>query len=215
MHDQQRAAAARLANQRANMSLLMISRSLFPSLLSTTRPAICASLRTLRTVRSEDRAAASHTKTELIEDGLRYDPKDVNDFFDKVNHEIETELPRKRLFAIVYLYALQHLITEGDFIMIRKFFPAEVGARVKIERVLLVGSDNLTLVGRPVLDRDLVHVEATVIEKTLSHCYSDCRHVPRRSNYWRWRFNRFPLSFLRINKIRVCHKINESPREVQ
>ena len=193
----------------------MLGRSLLPSLLISGRAGTCASLRNLRTIRSEDRAAASHTKTELIEDGLRYDPKDVSDFFDKVNEEITTQLPRKRLFAVVYLYAAQHLMTEGDIILVRKYFPAEVGARVKIERVLLVGSENLTLVGRPVLDRDLVHVEATVIEKTLSHVYSDVRHVPRRSCHWRWRFNRYPLTFLRINKIRVCHKINESPRDVQ
>jgi hypothetical protein len=70
-------------------------------------------------------------------------------------------------------------------------------------------------VGRPVLNRDLVHVEATLIERTLTHTENNHLHVPRRSCHWRYRFDRYPLSFVRINKIRVCHEINESPSQVQ
>lgn len=175
-----------------------------------------ASQRGLRTVKTSDRqAAASHTKTEVIEDGLRYDPADLKSFFSKVNTEIADNLDRKRLFAIVYLYNQQFLCKEGDIIQVRKYFPAEMGARVKIEKVLLVGSENLTLVGRPVLDRDLVHVEATVLEKCMTQTYTNCYHIQRRSRYRRWRMMRYQLSALRINKIQICHKINESPHQVQ
>lgn len=149
-------------------------------------------------------------------DEPKHNPADLQEFFDKVNEEIATQLPRKRLFAIVYLYAMQHLFTEGDYVMIRnKWVPAAIGDRIKLERVLLVGSDNLTLLGRPVLDRDLVHVEATVVEKTLSQTYTTLIHTANRAGYRRWRFNRYPLSILRINEIRVCHKINESVQQVQ
>ena len=35
--------------------------------------------------------------------------------------------------------------------------------------MLLVGSKDFTLIGRPMLPRDLINVEATVVEKTLTH----------------------------------------------
>lgn len=37
-------------------------------------------------------------------------------------------------------------------------------------QVLCVGGQDFTLFGRPLLRKDLVNVEATVVEKTLSHC---------------------------------------------
>lgn len=196
---------------------LLINHSIAPltQVLAARTAVLASAQRGLRTVKSSDRAAASHTRTELIEDGLRYDPKDLKDFFDKVNTEISEKLPRKRMFAVIYLYNQQFLCKEGDIIQVRKYFPAEMGARVKIEKVLLVGSDNLTLLGRPVLDRDLVHVEATVVEKCMSQTYTNCYHVQRRSGYRRWRMFRAQLSALRINKISVCHNINESPNQVQ
>ena len=43
------------------------------------------------------------------------------------------------------------------------------GQRIRLEKILLVGSSDFTLVGRPLLPRDLVNVEATVVEKSLSH----------------------------------------------
>ena len=46
---------------------------------------------------------------------------------------------------------------------------AKIGQRIKIEKVLLIGSKDFTLIGRPLLPRDLINVEATVVEKTLSH----------------------------------------------
>lgn len=38
-----------------------------------------------------------------------------------------------------------------------------------LKQVLLVGGANFTLIGRPLLPRDLVKIEGTIIEKTLSY----------------------------------------------
>ena len=64
------------------------------------------------------------------------------------------------------------------------------GQRIRLEKILLVGAFDFTLMGRPLLPRDLVNVEATVVEKSLSHKkinfypkgkreikYTDCEYI--------------------------------------
>ena len=51
-----------------------------------------------------------------------------------------------------------------------------IGQRIRLEKVLLVGSKDFTLIGRPFLPRDQISVEATVVEKTLTH---------KKVNHWR------------------------------
>jgi large subunit ribosomal protein L21 len=175
---------------------------------------IVSSFREIRTKRSEQSASASHTRTEILEEESPFDPPEVEEFFSKINHEIATKANRKRLFAICHMYGTQYLFSEGDYIMLNKYFNIDIGTRIKVEKVMLVGGDNITLLGRPVLDRDLVNVEATVVEKTMSHTINRVHMVPRRANYRRWRFDRLPLTIIRINKIRICHPINEAPQDV-
>ena len=52
----------------------------------------------------------------------------------------------------------------------------DIGQRIRLEKVLLVGSKDFTLIGRPFLPRDQISVEATVVEKTLTH---------KKVNHWR------------------------------
>uniref|UniRef100_A0A8D2MBS4 Large ribosomal subunit protein bL21m n=1 Tax=Zonotrichia albicollis TaxID=44394 RepID=A0A8D2MBS4_ZONAL len=73
-----------------------------------------------------------------------------------------------RLFAVVHFASKQWKITSEDLIMMDNVLEAECGDRIRMEKVLLVGADDFTLVGRPLLGKDLVRVEATVIEKTES-----------------------------------------------
>lgn len=169
----------------------------------------------LRTVRNQEQAASA-IKTQIITDEpCEEERKNLDNFWSKINQEIVEKLLKKRLFAVAHIYGKMHLFTVGDYIMFQKYFPAEIGTKIKIEKVCLVGSDNLTLVGRPVLDRDLVHIEATLVEKTMTHTINNIIIVPRKCNYRRWNFNRKALSVVRINEIKVCHKLNESQDEVQ
>uniref|UniRef100_A0A7M4ESB4 Large ribosomal subunit protein bL21m n=1 Tax=Crocodylus porosus TaxID=8502 RepID=A0A7M4ESB4_CROPO len=73
-----------------------------------------------------------------------------------------------RLFAVVHLASKQWKVTSEDLILMENFLPAECGDRIRLEKVLLVGADDFTLIGKPLLGKDLVRVEATVIEKTES-----------------------------------------------
>ena len=71
-----------------------------------------------------------------------------------------------------------------------------------MEKVLLVGADDFTLIGRPLLGRDLVRVEATVIEKTVSWPKINMR-FRKRQNYLRKKIITNPQTVLRINTIEI------------
>ncbi|EDM12282.1 mitochondrial ribosomal protein L21 (predicted), isoform CRA_b [Rattus norvegicus] len=73
-----------------------------------------------------------------------------------------------RLFAVVHFASHQWKVTAEDLILIENELDIKCGERIRLEKVLLVGTDNFTLLGKPLLGKDLVRVEATVIEKTES-----------------------------------------------
>uniref|UniRef100_A0AAY5KWN1 Large ribosomal subunit protein bL21m n=1 Tax=Esox lucius TaxID=8010 RepID=A0AAY5KWN1_ESOLU len=84
-----------------------------------------------------------------------------------VNNLLEKEA-YGRLFAVVHFASRQWKVTNEDLILIENHIDAECGDRIRLEKVLLVGGEEFTLIGRPLLGCDLVRVEATVIEKTES-----------------------------------------------
>lgn len=92
--------------------------------------------------------------------------------FTDVTKEINNQIAMDktgRMFAVVQVCGKQFKVTENDIIIIEGFWPPNIGDCLKLEKVLLVGSTAFTLVGRPILNRELVSVDAMVIEKTLSH----------------------------------------------
>jgi large subunit ribosomal protein L21 len=48
--------------------------------------------------------------------------------------------------------------------------------------VLLVGGRDFTIAGKPLVSKELVRIEATVIEKTLSNNVIVFRYKPRKNN---------------------------------
>ncbi|KQK74167.1 ras-related and estrogen-regulated growth inhibitor-like protein [Amazona aestiva] len=89
-----------------------------------------------------------------------------------------------RLFAVVHFASKQWKVTSEDLIMMDNVLEAECGDRIRMEKVLLVGADDFTLIGRPLLGKELVRVEATVIEKTESWPKINVRFRKKR-NYQR------------------------------
>ncbi len=74
-----------------------------------------------------------------------------------------------RLFAVVYINERQWKVTAGDVLMVDDFdIGAHIGQKIVFDKVVLVGGRDFTLLGRPVLPRDLVRVGATVVEKNVS-----------------------------------------------
>ncbi|XP_013920963.1 PREDICTED: 39S ribosomal protein L21, mitochondrial isoform X2 [Thamnophis sirtalis] len=108
-----------------------------------------------------------------------------------------------RLFAVVHFASRQWKITSEDLILIENHLPAECGDRIRMEKVLLVGADNFTLLGKPLLGKDLVRVEATIIEKTESWPRVNVK-FRRRKSYETRKIVIQPQTVLRINSIEIA-----------
>ncbi|CAK6449547.1 unnamed protein product [Pipistrellus nathusii] len=108
-----------------------------------------------------------------------------------------------RLFAVVHFASHQWKVTAEDLILIENELDLECGERIRLEKVLLVGADDFTLLGKPLLGRDLVRVEATVIEKTESWPKVNMK-FKKRKNYRKKRIIVSAQTILRINSIEIA-----------
>ncbi|KAM9301571.1 large ribosomal subunit protein bL21m [Gastrophryne carolinensis] len=107
-----------------------------------------------------------------------------------------------RLFAVIHFASKQWKVTNEDLVLINGSVEAECGDRIRLEKVLLVGSDNFTLIGKPLLGKELVRVEATVIEKTESHPKINMKFW-KRHRYQKKKIIITPQTILRINTIEI------------
>ncbi|KER20526.1 hypothetical protein T265_10953 [Opisthorchis viverrini] len=106
--------------------------------------------------------------TVLPKPEVPVDEKLVQSVINSVNSSITEN--RSRYFAVVHLAGKQFKVTTDDLIMVKTpLFGTEVGDRIRLEKVLLLGSNEFTLIGRPLLSNQQVYVEAQVVEKTLEH----------------------------------------------
>ncbi|XP_077316914.1 large ribosomal subunit protein bL21m isoform X1 [Lithobates pipiens] len=108
-----------------------------------------------------------------------------------------------RLFAVVHFASKQWKVTDEDLVLIHVPVEAQCGDRIRLEKVLLVGSDNFTLIGKPLLGKDLVRVEATVIEKTDSHPKINMKFW-KRHRYQKKKIIVTTQTILRINSIEIA-----------
>ncbi|XP_040893292.1 39S ribosomal protein L21, mitochondrial [Toxotes jaculatrix] len=111
-----------------------------------------------------------------------------------------------RLFAVVHFAGRQWKVTDEDLILIENHIEAECGERIRMEKVLLVGAEDFTLIGRPLLGKDLVRVEATVLEKTES-CPKVHMRFWKRHRFQRKRIIVQPQTVLRINSIELAPRL--------
>ncbi|CAL8349476.1 unnamed protein product [Merluccius merluccius] len=123
----------------------------------------------------------------------------------KVNSLITSE-DYGRLFAVVHFASRQWKVTNEDLILIENHIPAECGDRIRMEKVLMVGGENFTLIGRPLIGKELVRVEATVIEKTESSPKVYMQFW-RRHRFQRKKFVVSPQTVLRVNSIAVAPRL--------
>ncbi|XP_011180571.1 39S ribosomal protein L21, mitochondrial [Zeugodacus cucurbitae] len=147
-------------------------------------------------------AAVAANKSEKISE---LEQKECQDVFDKVDKQI-AERQEGRLFAIVHLCGKQFKITAGDIILVEGYWPPTIGDEIRLEKVLLAGAKDFTLIGRPLLPSGLVNVKATIIEKTLTHTKTHFKKK-RRKQFMRINFQRSPNTMIRINSIEVEQKV--------
>ena len=103
-----------------------------------------------------------------------------------------------KLFAVVLFNGLQHKITRDDTIMLEKVDDLNVGDTFTFDKVLLVGSDEYTSIGRPYVNS--AKVLATVEEKSLTEKVIILKKK-RRKGYQRNQGHRQSVMFVRVMKI--------------
>lgn len=113
-----------------------------------------------------------------------------------------------RLFAVVQVCGKQFKVTDNDLIVVEGSWPPLVGDQIRLEKVLLVGAADFTLIGRPILPLNQILVQATVIEKPLAHTKVHFRYQ-KRKQYRNIQFLKFPQTYLRINAIKLLGQINQ------
>ncbi|XP_017889790.1 39S ribosomal protein L21, mitochondrial [Ceratina calcarata] len=136
----------------------------------------------------------------------------ASDVVGRINELVATDATG-RLFAVVYLGGMRHKVTDGDVVTVSGHWPPRTGDRLALEKVLLVGGRDFTLVGRPILNRELVSVDATVVQKTLSHTITRFR-FRQRKQFRRLNFYRIHRTMIRIDSVRINGDVDEK-REVE
>jgi len=132
------------------------------------------------------------------------------DVISKVNSTLESG-EHGRLFAVVHIRGSQFKVTAEDILTVKYEFPPNVGDRIRLEKVLAVGGKDFTLFGQPVLSRNVVKVEATVVEKTLTHNRVWFMYLKRRGYFNKFRIYREKQTMLVINSIQMA----KLPEEVE
>lgn len=144
-------------------------------------------------------------------------PEVKTDSVERINNQLQRG-EEGRLFAVVHLCGKQFKITAGDIILVEGYWPPTIGDRIRLDKVLLAGAKDFTLIGTPMLESGLVDIQATIIEKTLSHTKTHFKKK-RRKQYMRINFQRSPFSMIRINSINIQRNIadedTQTPPQLQ
>lgn len=119
-----------------------------------------------------------------------------------------------RLFAVVHLCGKQFKVTDNDLILVDGYWPPDVGDRIRLQKVLLAGGRDFTLIGRPVLDPAAVSVTATVVDKDLSHTRTNLQRL-KRKQFMRINFVRKEITMLRINSVRLTRDVSDDGGDVR
>jgi len=129
-----------------------------------------------------------------------------------INEQLE-QGNQGRLFAVIMIKDRQYTVKANDLLMVSGEWAPNIGDSLRLDKVMLLGSSDFTLVGRPLLSSNQVYVKATVVEKTLGRATQHYRlaSVPRRRPgqgdfYW---FKK-EETVLRINNICFQKKLDDA-----
>lgn len=156
------------------------------------------------------RSFSTPVSQEYVVDNTIAHKKFSDGIIQTVNEAVKTN---NRLFAVVHICGKQFKVTDNDLVLIDGYWPPNVGDRIKLQKVLLVGGKDFTLIGRPVLDPDTVEVTATVVDKDLSHTRTNFERI-KRKQYMRINFVRKEITMLRINSVFITQNI-DNRKDVQ
>lgn len=125
---------------------------------------------------------------------------------ERINEQLQSS-SIGRMFAVIHLCGKQFKVTAGDVILVEGYWEPSNGDAIRLEKVLVAGSQDFSLIGRPIIQKGLVDVQATVIEKSLSHTRTNFKKK-RRKQYMRINFHRMPTTLVRINSIELTNLVD-------
>ncbi len=147
----------------------------------------------------------SSSSQELMNDSKEADQLANRSVIDKVNRRIE--LGPGRLFAVIQILGKQYRVTDQDIVVIERNWPPKQNDKLSFEKVLLVGSSSFTLIGKPILPKNLVKVSGTIVHKDLTHTKMRYFYIPKERVH-NLNFVREELTYIRINKVELYPKVN-------
>ena len=165
---------------------------------NSTNKNLLTTLKNLNSALTSSSAAVSKKPAQNL---VSNESNEIKSVFNNVNNAIKNPM-HSRLFAVVQLGGSQFKITTEDIILVKNHFYPTIGDKIRLEKVLLVGGKDFTVIGKPMLSQEFVKIEATVIEKTLSNNVIVFRYKPRKNNR-RMDFHKGVQTLLRINSIDI------------
>lgn len=176
----------------------------------------CTTIDSLRSLSVTPRFCQQQTKLvapdfTTIKEITKEEQQECKKIFNNINQQLAQQ-EEGRMFAVVHLCGKQFKITTGDIILVEGYWPPTIGDEIRLEKVLLAGAKDFTLIGAPMLEAGLVDVKATIIEKTLTHTKTHFKKK-RRKQYLRINFQRSPNTMIRINSIEVAGKVGEPAKQ--
>lgn len=116
---------------------------------------------------------------------------------------IPSNFTSQRLFAVVHLFGKQFKVTKGDLLMVDNDIPLKCGQSLIINKCLVVGGKDFSIIGRPVVDKDLIKIDAMVVEKTMTD--HTCKYESKSRNHGIRKFfwQSLPRTVLRITDIEL------------
>eukprot|EP00049_Salpingoeca_infusionum_P025398 m.19119 g.19119 ORF g.19119 m.19119 type:complete len:152 (+) comp7979_c0_seq1:152-607(+) len=116
-------------------------------------------------------------------------------------------------FAVVHVGGKQYKVAPNDVIVTNKL-DCEIGKVIRLEKVLLAGSADFTMIGTPLLSRDGVKVTAMVTEQSKGAKIVSFKKK-RRQGYIRKKGHRQDLTFLRIQEVDVSLAASSDHQQLQ
>lgn len=189
-----------------NLNTNLLSKSKLSPIISI--PFLKSSTNTVSATSASAKTKTIETKNASSIDQQNQISSSSKEILKNINTQIENQ-SEGRLFAVVQLLGKQFKITAGDIILVEGNWPPTIGDRIRLDKILLAGNKDFTLIGRPLLQRNLIDIQATIIEKTLTHTRTHfIKH--KRKQYMRINFYRSQNTMIRINSIEIKGKINET-----
>ena len=101
------------------------------------------------------------------------------------------------MYAVIESGGKQHKVSEGEILRVEKI-DAEIGAEIKLDKVMLVQTDDKTMIGSPYVDN--ASVTAEVVEQGKSKKIIIFKYK-RKKNYQRKKGHRQQYTALKIKAI--------------